>query len=47
MYFWVAFALQEVKLSIKRLQALVSGPSQQPKEPGSGEAEATSSEPFG
>jgi hypothetical protein len=47
MYFWVAFALQEAKLSIKRLQALVFGPSQQPQEPGNGEAGATSSETLG
>jgi hypothetical protein len=47
MYFWVAFALQEAKLSIKRLQALVFGSSQQPQEPETAEAEATSSETLG
>jgi transposase len=44
MYFWVAFALQEAKLSVKRLRDLLFGPSRPPKTPPESEASATSSD---
>ncbi len=47
MYFWVAFALQEAKLSVKRLRAVLFGPSRPPKTPPESEASTTSSEPRG
>src|SRR5205823_14050944 len=46
MYFWLVFALQEAKLSVKRLRTLVFGSSPKPKEPPDSEASATSSEPL-
>jgi transposase len=47
MYFWVAFALQEAKLSAKRLRALLFGPGRQPKTLPAPEARATSSDSLG
>jgi transposase len=44
MYFWVVFALQEAKLSVKRLRHLLFGSSAQPKNRSASEVEATSSE---
>jgi transposase len=44
MYFWVVFALQEAKLSVKRLRNLLFGSSAQPKGRPESEGEATSSE---
>src|SRR5882724_8931983 len=44
MYFWVVFALQEAKLSVKRLRNLLFGSSAQPKDRPASEVEATSSE---
>jgi len=44
MYFWVAFALQEAKLSMKRLRDLLFGPGRKPKKPPESEASATSSD---
>jgi len=46
MYFWLVFALQEAKLSVKRLRTLVFGSSAQPNELPESEASATSSEPL-
>ena len=42
MYFWVAFALQEAKLSVKRLRDLLFGPSRTPKTPPESAASAPS-----
>ena len=47
MYFWVAFALQEAKLRVKRLRDMLFGPSRKPKTPPEFEASSTSSEPLG
>ena len=47
MYFWVAFALLEAKLSVKRLRALLFGPRHTPKTPPESEASATSSDARG
>jgi transposase len=47
MYFWVACALQEAKLSVKRLRDLLFGPSRKAKTPPESEASATSSEALG
>ncbi len=47
MYFWLVFALQEAKLSVKRLRTLVFGSSRPPKEPPESEASTPSSEPPG
>src|SRR5712664_2920271 len=44
MYFWVVFALQEAKLSVKRLRNLLFGSSAQPKDRPAAEVEATSNE---
>jgi transposase len=44
MYFWVVFALQEAKLSVKRLRNLLFGSSAQPTDRPASEVEATSSE---
>jgi transposase len=44
MYFWVAFTLQEAKLSVKRLRNLVFGKGPKPEEGPASEAEVTSSE---
>jgi hypothetical protein len=44
MYFWLVFALQEAKLSVKRLRHLLFGSSAQPKDRSASEVEATSSE---
>src|SRR5712671_1160293 len=44
MYFWLVFALQEAKLSVKRLRTLVFGSSAQPKEAPESETSTTSSE---
>src|SRR5712671_6134259 len=44
MYFWVVFALQEAKLSVKRLRNLLFGSRAQPKGRPESEGEATSSE---
>jgi len=46
-YFWVAFALQEAKLSVKRLRNLVFGSRPKPQEPPESAASTTSSEPPG
>jgi hypothetical protein len=43
-YFWVVFALQEAKLSAKRLRNLLFGSRAQPKDRPASEVEATSSE---
>ena len=47
MYCWVAFALQEAKLSVKRLRDLLFGPRRTPKTPPESEASATSSDALG
>ncbi len=47
LYFWLEFALQEAKLSVKRLQTLLFGKTAQPQEPPESEVQATSSEPLG
>ena len=44
MYFWVVFALQEAKLSVKRLRNLLFGSRAQPKDRPASEVEAPSSE---
>jgi hypothetical protein len=44
MYFWLVCALQEAKLSVKRLRHLLFGSSAQPKGRPASEGEATSSE---
>ncbi|MEE8292144.1 MAG: IS66 family transposase, partial [Candidatus Tectomicrobia bacterium] len=44
MYFWLVFALQEAKLSVKRLRNVVFGSSAQPKEAPESETSTTSSE---
>ena len=44
MYFWGVFALQEAKLSVKRLRNLLFGSSAQPQGRPESEGEATSSE---
>ena len=44
MYFWLVFALQEAKLSVKRLRHLLFGSSAQPKEAPESETSTTSSE---
>ena len=44
MYFWVVFALQEAKLSVKRLRHLLFGSRAQPKGRPASEVEATSRE---
>jgi Transposase IS66 family len=44
MYFWVVFALQEAKLSVKRLRNWLFGSRAQPKARPASEVEATSSE---
>ena len=43
-YFWVVFALQEAKLSVKRLRNLLFGSRAQPKDRPASEVEAPSSE---
>ena len=45
MYFWLVFALQEAKLSVKRLRTLLFGSSAQPQELSTSGASATASEP--
>jgi hypothetical protein len=45
MYFWVAWALQEAKLSVKRLRDILFGPGRQPKTPPA--PLSTSSDPLG
>jgi hypothetical protein len=47
MYFWVAFALQEAKLSVKRLRDVLFGPGRKPKTPPESEASSTLSELLG
>ena len=47
MYFWVACALQEAKLSVKRLRDLLFGPGRKAKTPPESEASVTSSEALG
>jgi rubredoxin len=47
MYFWVAFALKEAKLSVKRLRTLFFGPSRTPKRRPEAEGSAPSSEALG
>jgi hypothetical protein len=47
LYFWLEFALQEAKLSVKRLRNLLFGKNSQPQETSESEAQATSSEPLG
>jgi transposase len=47
MYFWLVFALQEAKLSLKRLRNLVFGSSPTPKEPLASEASTTAIEALG
>ena len=44
MYFWVVFALQEAKLSVKRLRNVLFGSRAQPKDRPASEVEAPSSE---
>ena len=44
MYFWLVFALQEAKLSVKRLRTLLFGSSAQPEEQPASEASTTASE---
>lgn len=44
MYFWVAFALQEAKLSVKRLRDVLFGSRRTPKTPLESEASASSSD---
>ena len=43
MYFWVAFALQEAKLSVKRLRDVFFGPRRKAKTPPEIEVSSTSS----
>jgi len=47
LYFWVAFALQEAKLSVKRLQNLFFGSGRKPKTPPESAASAPSSDGLG
>src|SRR6266849_648834 len=47
MYFWVAFALQEAKLSVKRLRDVLFGPRRTPAEPPESAPSTTSSAPLG
>ena len=47
MYGWVAFALQEAKLRVKRLRALLFGSSRTPKTPPESEASSPSSDGLG
>jgi transposase len=47
MYFWVAFALQEAKLSVKRLRDVLFGSGRKPQTPPESEAASTSSAPLG
>ncbi len=44
MYFWVAFALQEAKLSVKRLRDLLFGSGRKPKTPPASEVSPSSSD---
>ncbi|MGE3542172.1 MAG: hypothetical protein AB7N91_32755 [Candidatus Tectimicrobiota bacterium] len=46
MYFWVVFALQEAKLSVKRLRTLLLGSSAQPQELSTAGPAATAREPL-
>ena len=47
LYFWVLFALQEAKLSLKRLRTLLFGKGAKAPKPRAPEASSTSSEPVG
>lgn len=47
LYFWLEFALQEAKLSVKRLRTLLFGKTSQPQETPESDAQAGSSEPLG
>jgi transposase len=47
LYFWVLFALQEAKLSLKRLRTLLFGKGAKATKPRAPEAASTSSEPRG
>jgi hypothetical protein len=47
MYFWVVFALQEAKLSVKRLRALLFGKGSKPPKSSGAEASATSTQARG
>ena len=47
MYFWVVFALQEAKLSLKRLRTLLFGKGPKAPKPRAPEASSTSTEPMG
>src|SRR5712691_12449850 len=47
MYFWVVFALQEAKLSAKRLRNVLFGQGRTPKTPPAPEASSTSSDSRG
>src|SRR5437588_7364291 len=46
MYFWLVLALQEAKLSVKRLRTLLFGSSAQPQELSTSGAAATAREPL-
>src|SRR6266849_4595586 len=47
LYFWVAFALQEAKLSVKRLRNLFFGSSRKPKTPPESAVSAPASDGLG
>jgi hypothetical protein len=47
MYCWVAFTLQEAKLSVKRLRDVLFGPRRTPKRPPESEASLSSSATLG
>ena len=47
MYFWVAFALQEAKLSVKRLRDVLFGSGRKPKTPPASEVSPSSSDVLG
>src|SRR5712692_10152875 len=47
LYFWVAFALQEAKLSVKRLRNVFFGSSRQPKTPPESAVSALASDGLG
>jgi hypothetical protein len=47
LYFWMLFALQEAKLSLKRLRTLLFGKGTQVPKPQAPEVSSTSSEPVG
>ena len=47
MYFWVAFALQEAKLRVKRLRDVLFGPSRKPQTPPKSAVSSTSRAPRG